>query len=344
MLNVRYIPFEKHIRAFQMRLSCRRRPTLSRRLPSEGLQPIALQSPSVTNARRLIITSAFPLVTLLLTASTALAAPIQVKDARGRLVKLPAPPRRIVSIAPSNTEILFALGLGPRIVGVTDFCDYPAQARRKPKVGGVVLNYEKILALKPDLIVGKYDLQKANIARLEGISNVRLNVFAIDPRTVAETLTAIESLGRVTGTLPRARALVAGMKRDLAAARRIAARDRLRPRTLAIIQRKPLIVVGPRTFMDDALRLAGARNVAADAKSPYPQFSLESAIARKPEVLLLSAATPQEVYADAVWRSVPAVRNRRVYSPPFMAALERPAPRLAPAIRQLAELLHPVRR
>ena len=268
------------------------------------------------------------------------AAPVSVRDARGKVIALPAPPRRILSIAPSNTEILFALGLAPRIVGVTDFCDYPAQARRKPKVGGVQLNFERIVALKPDLIVAKYDFQKANVARLEKLG---LRVFAVDPATVDQTLSAILSIGGVTGTLPRARVVVNGMRAELNRARRIALRDRKRPRVLGIIQKRPLIVVGPRTFMDDAMRWAGAVNVAADAKQPYPQFSLESAVARKPDVLLLSAARPQEFYGDPVWRITPAVRARRVYSPPFMAALERPGPRLAGAVRQLAELLHPAR-
>lgn len=268
------------------------------------------------------------------------AAPVSVRDARGKVITLAAPPKRIVSIAPSNTEILFALGLGPRIVGVTDYCDTPTQARTKPKVGGVQLNFERIVALKPDLIIAKYDFQKANIARLEKLGQ---KVFAIDPTTVSETLGSILAVGRVTGTQPRANAVVQGMRRELNRARRIARRDRKRSRTLVVISRKPLIVVGPKTFMDDALRWAGAQNVAHDAKQPYPQFSLESAVARKPEALLMSGARPQDFYNDPVWRNTPAVRNRRVYAPSFMTALERPGPRLATAIRQLAELLHPVR-
>jgi iron complex transport system substrate-binding protein len=276
----------------------------------------------------------------LLLAPCGWAAPIRVRDARGKVIALAGPPRRILSIAPSNTETLYALGLERRVVGVTDFCDYPARARLKPKVGGVVLNMEKIVALKPDLVLAKYDFQKANVERLERLG---LRVFAVDPQTVGETLAAILSIGRVTGTLSKAKTVTAGMSADLARAGRIAARDRKRPRVLTIIQRKPLIVVGPRTFMDDALRRAGARNVAADAKQAYPQFSLESAVARKPDVLLLSAAKPQEFYGDAAWRITPAVRGRRVYAPAFMPMLERPGPRLATAVRQLAELLHPAR-
>lgn len=276
------------------------------------------------------------LLTLFFTA-LASAAPIRVRDARGKVIALPGPPQRILSIAPSNTEILFALGLGPKVVGVTDFCDYPAQARQKLKVGGIILNMEQIVALKPDLVVAKYDFQKANVARLEAL---HLRVFAVDPKTVQDTLGAVLSVGQVTGTLPRAKRIVGRMQKELNQARRIVSRDPRKPRVLAVVSRKPLIVVGPHTFMDDALRLAGAVNVASDAKQPYPQFSLEAAVARKPDVMLLSYGQPQEFYNDPVWRTTPAVQHRKVYAPPFMAILERPGPRLTGGVLQLATLLH----
>jgi iron complex transport system substrate-binding protein len=263
-----------------------------------------------------------------------------MRDDREKVITLTAPPRRIVSITPSNTEILFALGLGPKIVGDTDYCDYPAAAQSKPKVGGVVLNYEKILSLKPDLVIAKYDIQKANIERLEKLG---VRVFAVNPSTVNDTLKAIEAMGRVTGTLPKAKGITAAMRRELSQVKAISMRDKKTPRVLTVIQQKPLIAVGPKTFIDDAIRLAGGRNLAADARQPYPQFSLESAIARKPDVILLSAAKPDAIYADPAWRTTPAVQHRRVYNPSFMQVLERPGPRLAHAVRQLAELLHPKR-
>jgi iron complex transport system substrate-binding protein len=261
-----------------------------------------------------------------------------MRDDRGKVITLTAPPRRIVSITPSNTEILFALGLGPKIVGDTDYCDYPAAARSKPKVGGVVLNYEKILSLKPDLVIAKYDIQKANIERLEKLG---IRVFAVNPFTVNDTLNAIEAIGRVTGTLPKAKGITAAMRRELSQVKKISMRDKKTPRVLTVVQKKPLIVIGPKTFIDDAIRWAGGRNLAFDARQPYPQFSLESAIARKPDVVLLSAAKPDELYTDPAWRTTPAVQHRRVYNPAFMQVLERPGPRLAHAVRQLTELLHP---
>jgi ABC-type Fe3+-hydroxamate transport system substrate-binding protein len=161
--------------------------------------------------------------------------------------------------------------------------------------------------------------------------------------TVKDTLDAIESVGRVTGTLPKAKSLTATMRREWSQVKAISARDGKKPRVLAIVQKAPLIVIGPKTFIDDALHLAGAKNVASDARQPYPQFSLESVIARKPDVVLLSAAKPKEIYTDPAWRTTPAVRLHRVYQPAFMPVLERPGPRLMHAVRQLAEVLHPRR-
>jgi iron complex transport system substrate-binding protein len=274
-----------------------------------------------------------------LAGSVALAAPLRVKDERGVTISLPASPRRILSVAPSNTEILFALGLSKKIVGVTDYCDYPAAAKKKPKVGGMILNMEKIVALKPDLIFAKYDLQKSGIEQMEKLG---LRVYAVNPRTVQDTLATVAGIGRATGTEARAKAIVAKMRRELAQAKLVSARDKKHPRVLSIIQSKPLIVAGPKTFMDDAIRRAGAVNVAEDAKEPYAPFSLEAAVSRRPEVLLLSAGVePRAIVGDPAWRTVPAVRNRRVYAPDLMHILERPCPRLSSAILELAELLHP---
>lgn len=276
------------------------------------------------------------LLLAMVAAASALAAPIHVRDARGRWLSLPAPPRRIVSLAPSNTEILFALGLGPRIVGVSDYSDYPPAARTKPSVGGLILNTEKILSLRPDLLVGLASLQAPELRRLESLG---LHVFAIDPHTIGQTIQAIQSVGAATGTQGRAAAVAHHMRAEIAAVRARLARARSRPKALVVVQWKPLIVVGPGTFMNDALTLAGATNVAADALAPYPSFSVETALARQPDVILLTEPNAS-VAADPAWRSVPAVRNHRIFTVP-PGILERPGPRLAEGVAVLARLLHP---
>jgi len=263
--------------------------------------------------------------------------PIRVRDSRGKLFTLPSPPRRIVSVAPSNTEILFALGLGPRVVGVTDFCDYPPAARALPKVGGVQLNYEKILSLKPDMVLAVTNLQKASIAKMEAL---KLPVFTIDPHTVEETIAAIELVGRATGAEAAAKRVTKQMRAKLNRVRAVLAGVRERPKVLSIIQFQPLIVVGPGTFMDDCIRLAGGRNIAADAKAPYPIFSVEKAVQRKPDVIFISKKQASALLSSPVWRSVPAVVNRRVYHPnPDL--VELPGPRLADGVEMLAKFIHP---
>ncbi len=288
--------------------------------------------------RRRVGTLALAAGMMLCVGRTVNAVPLAARDGRGKVITLKRAPQRIVSIAPSNTEILFALGLGAKIVGVTDYCDWPAAAKSRPKVGGVVLNIERIIALRPDLVVAKWDFQKANVARLEAL---HIPVFAVDPHNVRDTLTTIEAVGAITGAMPQARRVTARMRRELAEVAKVADHDKRRPRVLSVISSRPLIVVGPNTFLDNALKVAGAINGAADARGPYPQFSLESAVARRPDVILLSAGKPGEIMANPVWRSTPAVAKRRVYAPAFMPVLERPGPRLTGAVLQLARLLHP---
>jgi iron complex transport system substrate-binding protein len=270
---------------------------------------------------------------LLTMASPARSAPIRVRDARGKLFVASTPPKRIVSVAPANTEILFALGLGPRVVGVTDYCDYPPQARKLPKVGGVQLNYERILSLRPDMILATVNLQAGAIARMDAL---HLRVFAIDPHTVAETIGAIQLVGRATGTEQAAHAVARRMRATLAGIRRPPPGKRLR--VLHIIQLQPLIVAGPGTFMDDCIRLAGGVNVAADAKAPYPTFSVEEAVLRKPQVILTAKRNLAALRSSPVWRTVPAVANGHIYSPdPDL--LERPGPRVVDGVALLAGIL-----
>lgn len=277
------------------------------------------------------------LILLYLSALPTLGAPIRVRDSRGKLLALPAPPKRIVSVAPSNTEILFALGLGSRVVGVTDFCDYPPAARRLPKVGGVQLNYEKIISLKPDVVFAVTNLQATNIAHMERLG---LHVFTIDPHTVEQTISAIELIGRATGAEAEAKRVAARMRTRLSAVRTAVARVRTRPKVLSIIQFKPLIVTGPGNFMDDCIRLAGGRNIAGDAKSPYPIFSVELAVQRKPDIILIPKHQASGLLSSPLWRSVPAVRNGRVYHPtPDLTEL--PGPRLVDGVEELARLFHP---
>jgi iron complex transport system substrate-binding protein len=285
----------------------------------------------------LLIPLIFAALLLAAAAAPALGEQIRVRDSRGKLFTLPAPPKRIVSVAPSNTEILFALGLGRQMVGATDYCSHPPQARSLQKVGGIQLNYERILSLKPDMVLAVTNLQKTSIARMEALG---LPVFTIDPHTVEETIAAIELVGRAAGSRAAAARVAGRMRTKLASVRKAVAGRSERPGVLTIIQLQPLIVAGPNTFMDDCIRLAGGRNVASDARGPYPIFSVEQAVLRKPEVIFTSPRNRQALLNSPVWRAVPAVSQGRIYHPE-QDLVELPGPRLADGVEALARFLHP---
>jgi iron complex transport system substrate-binding protein len=262
--------------------------------------------------------------------------PLTVRDALGRVVAIPGPPQRIVSVAPSVTEILFALGVGPRVVGISDADDYPPPGvRGKPRVGGVALNTERIIALRPDLVIGVAGLQQSQLERLFRLG---LPVLAVEARTLEETLSQITLLSRVTGARQAGRRLVQAL-RSRAAAVEARVRGRPRPRVFVEIWGEPLQTAGAGTYVDDLLRRAGARNLFADLRG-WPQVSPEAVVSRNPEVIVLTYAGRRAVVARPGWRGVTAVRRGRIYElDPDLVS--RPGPRLLDGLERLARLLHP---
>ena len=166
-------------------------------------------------------------------------------------------PQRIISGMPSVTEMLFALDLGDRIVGVTTNCNYPPQAKKKEKIGGFFLNLEKVVSLKPDLVIMVEDAQKRDIERFR---NYGLPVYTINPRSVNDVMESLIKIGKLTGKEKAAADLTSRMKRRLAAAQPAALGLELvlkkRPKVLAIVGYNPLIVVGGGTFIDDIMKQA----------------------------------------------------------------------------------------
>ena len=196
-------------------------------------------------------------------------------------------PDRIVSLAPSITEILFALGLEGKIVGVTEFCDYPPAAKALPKVGGFRgLNLEALLAQKPDLVLATRD---GNPARdLGRISELGVRVETFQPATLEQVLEEFAAIGQETGRQPAAQELVAACRQKLDLVR--SRTQGLQPvKVLFAYGRDPLVLAGQGTFADDLIRNAGGINLAGDSTIPYPRFSLEEVIARAPEVIVESA-------------------------------------------------------
>lgn len=279
-------------------------------------------------------------MTALAADSTKVDFPKTIRDGLGREVTIGKAPQRLVSLTPSVTENLYALGLGDRVVGVSSFSDYPPEAASKPVVGDAFqLNYEEILLLEPDLIIGDAQLVKNYMAKLEELG---LPVLAINPSNLREVMDALMLLGKATGAVDAA-AQVIGEMEDKIQWVETAVRDlphEARPLVFVEVWDEPLMTCGPGSFMQELIELAGGQNLAADASDAWVEYSSELVVERDPEVILLTRPYVDELMARSAWQGISAVRNGRVVevnSDPFV----RTTPRLADALVELATILHP---
>ena len=272
------------------------------------------------------------------------AAEVTITDQAGRSLTLPAPPRRIISLVPSVTEILFAIGAQDVLVGVTDFCDYPPEARKKPRVGGMVApSLETIVALKPDLVV--VTSAGNGEAVLPQLDRLKMAVYVVNPTRLNDVFDLIARLGALTGREAEATRLSARLSaRVKAVAERVAALPR--PRVLYVLWPDPLIVPARGALVSELLVLAGAASVTADGGDGYPRYSLEAAIAGSPEVIVLASHNHgQGPIAREKWErfsAMPAVKSGRIYTVSG-DLLHRYGTRLVDGLEQLARLIHPVR-
>jgi iron complex transport system substrate-binding protein len=247
-----------------------------------------------------------------------------------------------VSLAPALTEILFAVGAGDRVVGVTAFCDYPEEARRLPKVGGYTTpSVEAILALRPDLVL--VSPASGNRDSALSLRQARLRVEVVPAETLDEAYAAVEQVGRLVGAGARASALASDMRARIGAAASKAA-SLPRVRAIFCVQRDPLIVAGRGTLPSQLLELAGGMNlVAADR---YPRIGIETVLADAPDVIVQSrmdlADASEERAALEFWKrwpTIPAVRDGRVFVIDGTTAF-RAGPRVADAVEMLSGILH----
>jgi cobalamin transport system substrate-binding protein len=263
-------------------------------------------------------------------------------DEAGRTVRVPQPVQRIVSLAPSLTETIYALGLQDRLVGDTDYCDYPADAVKKPKVGGILNpSLEEIVALRPDLVLVTQVNRLETLHALEGLG---IPSYATDPHTVQEIVSSTERLATVLGASEAGATLAADLERQLADLHQRLSGSVPR-RVLFIVWPDPLISVGKDTFIADALRLAGADSI-VDSSQQWPQMSLEEVVRLQPDFLVFAESHSESAQSDfdvlaarPGWRGLDAVRNRRFAV--ISDAVNRPAPRIVSAIEDLARQLHP---
>jgi ABC-type Fe3+-hydroxamate transport system substrate-binding protein len=261
-------------------------------------------------------------------------------DDLGHQVALARPARRIVSLSPSTTELLFAIGAGPVVVGRTRWCDYPPEAAAVPSVGdGLDPNVELLLSRRPDLVVLYASAgNQSVIARLDamGIASASLKLDRLDDLPRAARL-----LGRLTGTAPRADSLAAAYQARLDSAR--AVRGAPARRVAVIVWDNPPIVIGAGSFLTDMLALAGARNVFDDVAQPSAPTGIETIAARDPDVILTLGDSLPPVARRPEWRSVRAVRGRRIVAVRG-SEFERPTFRAFDAVRALRASLGAGRR
>jgi iron complex transport system substrate-binding protein len=265
------------------------------------------------------------------------------KDALGREIFLHRPPERIIALAPNLTEILYALGLGDRVVGVTNHCNYPPEASLKPKVGSYInLNVEKIISLSPDLAIGTVDGNERII--LDLLQQAEIKVFFVNPRSVRQVIDTILTLGRLCGAPENAQTLSGELTRRVD---HVVERtgSRRKPLVFLQIQIQPIMTVNKNTVHNDLIQLAGGRNMAADEPITYPRISMEEVIQRRPEVILISSMERGGMFEKArqdwlKWTSIPAVQNKRVYLIDS-DLIDRPSPRLIDGLEMMARYIHP---
>ncbi len=268
----------------------------------------------------------------------------ELVDEMGRSVRVPISPTRIISLAPSITETLYALGLQDHLVGDTDFCDYPAAAQKKPKVGGIIdPNLEEIAALHPDLVLVTKSINRLDTVR--ALDTLGIPTYAdTAPHTVAEIISSTQKLADVLGASEAGKSLGEELQGRLASLENKIAAAPPR-RVLFIVWTEPLISAGKDTFIADALRKAGAVSI-VQSSVDWPQMNLEEVVRLQPDYLVFaeshSEAAARDFDALATrpgWRLLDAVRARHFAV--ISDAVNRPAPRIVSAIEELARQLHP---
>lgn len=259
-----------------------------------------------------------------------------------RTVLVPAVPSRVISLAPSVTEMLFAIGLDREIVAVTPFCDYPPAAARRPKVGYANPSLEQIVAFDPDLVIAPTEFLRSDL--LGKLEQFRIPTLVLSARSLPDIERHLRFFGLVFNRLSQADTVIDSMRQRMEAA---TARVRgLRPvRVLYVLNSQPLITVGPGSYIHELLQRAGAVNIAASAPTPYPRIGMDTVLVGDPEILLFPVGKTETVPAAdreawRRWADITAVRTGRLHTIPS-DVINRPGPRIAEALEELIAVFHP---
>jgi iron complex transport system substrate-binding protein len=263
-------------------------------------------------------------------------------DDVGRKLYFAKPPQRILSLAPSITEMLFAIGLDEEIVGVTNFCNYPPAAAKKPKVGYTYPNLESILALRPDVVAAPHEFLRADV--LTKLDELKVPVFLLEAKSLEDVFAHIRTLGQIFNRSSTADELTREMRERVTHITR-PLKAAGKKRVLYVLSSQPLITVGAESYIHQMIELAGGINIAAGASGAYPRLSMETVLKEDPEVLIfpvgIAESVPEsEQQAWMRWTSLSAVKHRQLRAV-SSDALNRPGPRVVDGLEQLSRLIHP---
>ncbi len=270
---------------------------------------------------------------------------VVVSDQMGRKVIVEDVPQRIISLSPSNTEVVFALGLDDRVVGVTEYCNYPPEALEKDQVGGFSTpSIERIVELEPELILAS-TIHEEEVIRLEELG---LPVLVVESSTLIDLYTSISLVAEVTGIVDDGEALIDSMRKRINAVESIVAgidpEDKVR--VYYEVYSDPLMSAGKGAFINEIISLAGGVNIFADINENYPTISAEVVAERQPDIILFpdyhgtADFVIDGMTARPGWESIPAVRENRVYAISD-DTFARPGPRVVEAVEEAAEIFYP---
>jgi iron complex transport system substrate-binding protein len=305
-------------------------------------QMIDIKASNMRLAQKNVIILLFSLLALFMCLITRVAAGTFI-DQLERQIKIPDNPQRLISLAPSITEIIYALEQENRLKGVTRYSDFPAAATKLPKIGSYVrLDLERIVALNPDLCIAIKDGNpRETIDRLDSL---KIPVYVVNPRNLKTVLETIIEIGNILNAGEKAEHLLTNLRNRIQRVQSLITQDTYRPGVFFQIGISPIVSVGSDTFLHELIVLAGGKNL-ADGKTPYPRFSREQVLALAPEIFIVTSMARQAVFdqVKAEWRrwpSMPAVRNERIFLVDSNL-FDRPSPRLVDGLELLIKLIHP---
>lgn len=285
------------------------------------------------------------LVMFLLLAASLLASdfPVTIVDDVGISAVIPKIPKRIISLAPSNTEILFMLGLGDRVVGVSSICNYPAEAGKKEKVGDFFApSLEKILLLKPDLVIAGGGVQKELALKLSAMGIPTMTLY---PKDLKEMLLDVLLTGKAAGKEAEAVKLMNSLKARIEKVKEQAKKSK-HPKVYFEIWNQPVTSAGKGSFIDELITIAGGENIFSSINKTFPEVSAEEIIKRNPDIIITAymekkGKMKKEITGRSGWTGIKAVKDDKVFDDLDPDLLLRSGPRLVDGLEELEKKITP---